>query len=136
MMENSGFHTIYSNVICFYWTCDLMLRLVMFNQILLCTDSIIFLYWIGLIRSSLTTWSNYFSFVYLSEFSLIPYSLFLLIIQNPIFFPSPPLKIWRKTLPTIFPRIWFIRPRPHSKYLRTIYHNIPGIFNYSGPFKV
>ena len=44
----------------FYWTCDWISRLVMFNHMLLCIDSIIFLYWIDLIRSSITNRSNYF----------------------------------------------------------------------------
>ena len=46
----------------------------------------------------------------------------------------PPLGRWWNTLRTIFLIIWLVRPRPHAKYLRTIYPNIPGSFNYSGPF--
>ena len=32
--------------------------------------------------------------VYLSELSMFPYSLFMMIIWNPVLFPSPPLGRW------------------------------------------
>ena len=48
-----------------------------------------------------------------------------------MFFPSPPLGRRWKTLPPIFRRIWLVRPRPHTKYLRTIYPNIASSFNCS-----
>ena len=108
----------------------------MLNPNLLCLDSISFPCWLDLIRSSLMTRSNYFPSVYLSEFILIPYSLFLLIIHTSMFFPSPPLERWWKTLPTIWLRILLVRPRLHAKYSKTIYLNIPGSCNYSGLFKV
>ena len=44
-----------------------------------------------------------------------------------MFLPSSPLGRWWKTLPTIFSRIWLVRPRYHAKYSMTIYHNITGI---------
>ena len=43
---------------CYDWTCDWVSLLVILNLKLLCLDSISFPYWLELIRSSLTTWSN------------------------------------------------------------------------------
>ena len=51
-------------------------------------------------------------------------------------FPSPPLGRWRKTFPTILLRIWLVRTRPHTKYTRTLYPYIPGVFNDSNPYGV
>ena len=45
-------------------------------------------------------------------------------------FSSPPLGRWWRTLPTIFSILWLVRPRPHAKYLRTIYPYIDSGFNY------
>ena len=45
---------------CSDWTCNWVSRKVMFNLIHLCLDSIIFIYWLDLIRSSLMTQSNFF----------------------------------------------------------------------------
>ena len=42
------------------WTCDGVSQYVMFNTITLCINSIIFLHWFNLIRSSLVTQSNWF----------------------------------------------------------------------------
>ena len=53
-----------------------------------------------------------------------------------MFFPSPPLGIWRKKLPTIFRRILLVMPRSHAKYSRTLYPNIPGGFNFSNLYGV
>ena len=135
-MECLGFPAICCIAICCDWNCDWVSWLVMFNHMLLCIYSIIFPYWPYLIISSLTTWSNCFPSGYLSELSLITDSLFLLIIKTLIFFPSPPLGIWWKTLPTIFRIIWLVRPRPHIKYSMKIHPNITGSFNYYGILKV
>ena len=51
-----------------------------------------------------------------------------------MFFPSPPIGRWWTKLPTIFWRIRLVRPRPHVKYSRAIYPNIPDSFNYSNPY--
>ena len=101
---------------CLDWTCDWMSQLVVFNPNPLCLDSTSFPYWPELIRSSLTTQYNQFMSVDLIELSIIPYSLFLLIIYTPMLFPSFPLGIWWKTLPTILRRILLVRPIPHTKY--------------------
>ena len=114
---------------CSGWTCDSVSQLAMFNHKLLCIDSISFPYWIELIGSSLPTRSNYFPHGYLSGLILIPYSLFLLIIYNPMILTSPPLGRWWKKLPTIFSIMWLVRPRPHVKYSRTLYPNITVSFN-------
>ena len=63
--------------------------------------------------------------IYLSKFIIIPHSLLLLIIYSPVFFPSPLLGIWWKTLPTIFRWILFFSPRPRMKYSRTLYPIFP-----------
>ena len=105
----------------------------MFYYKLLCLNSISLPYWLELIRSSLTTQSNYFSSVYLSELILILYYLLLLIIQTTMFVPSPPLGRWWKTLTTILPVILLVRPRPHAKYFSTLYNNITGGFNFFQP---
>ena len=44
--------------------------------------------------------------------------------------------ILRKKLPTIFRRMWLVRPRPHAKYTRTLYPYIPGIFNWSNLYSL
>ena len=121
---------------CLDWTCDWVSELVMFNPNPLCIDSISFPSCPKLIRSILTNQSNQFMSGNLSEFSLTTYSVFLLIVYTPMLFPSPPLGRWWKTLPTIFRRIWLVRPRPHTKYYRAIYPNIPSSFNYSSPYGV
>ena len=82
-MEYLGCHAICYNAICCDaiccdWTCDSVSQLFMFNRMLLCLDSISFTYWLNLIRSSLTTRSNYFLSIDLSEFSLITYYLLLI----------------------------------------------------------
>ena len=121
---------------CSGWTCDWVSLLVMFNHKLLCLNSISSSYWINLTSSILTTLSNFFPSDDLIELSLIYYYLFLLIIQTPMLFPSPPLGIWLKTLRTIFLVIWLVRPISHAKNMRTLYPYIPGGFNYSITFIV
>ena len=125
---------ILCRVICYDWSCDWVSRLVIFNHMLLCLDSNIFPYLLDLISSSLTIWSNFFPYSGLSELLLIPYSLLLLIIQTPMFFPSPSLIRWWKTLTNIWLKLWLVRPRPHAKFTRTLYPYIPGGFNYSDLF--
>ena len=77
-MEYYRCHNICCNAIYCDWTCDWMSQLFMFIHMLLCLDSISLPYWLGIIRSSLTTRYNWFLPIYLRELSLIPYFLFLI----------------------------------------------------------
>ena len=129
-----GCHNICFNFICWDWTCDWMSQLVMFNHMLLCLLTQLFPpYWLNQIRSGLTTQSQLVFSGDFSELSIIPNSLFLLINEILMFFPSPPLGIWWNTLPTILQIIWLVSPRPHVKYMKTIYSDISGGFIYSNP---
>ena len=58
-------------------------------------------------------------------------SWFDLITLTWLLLPSPPHRKWWKALPITFRIIWFVRPRPHAKYTRTVYPYIPNIFSYS-----
>ena len=95
-----------------------------------------FPFWTRPNQSSLTIRSSQFLSGDLSELSLITYSLLLLMFQTLMFFPSYSLVIWLEITPTILSRKLLVRPRPNVKYLRTIYQNIPGSFNYSSTFTV
>ena len=81
-MEYLWCNTIFLNIICCDWTCDCVSLLVKVNHMFLCLDSNIFPYWLNLIRSSLTTWSNYFPSEDLSELNLITYSLLIIIFDS------------------------------------------------------
>ena len=120
--------------LCSGWTCDWVSRVFMLNHKLLCLDSIILLYSLDLIRSSLTTWYNLFLSEDLIELSLIPYSWFLWIIYTPVFFLSHPLGRWWNSLSIIFSIILLVKPRPHGKYSRILYPNMHRSFNYSDPY--
>ena len=67
----------------------------------------------------------------LNTLSLIHYSIFLLIIYAPMFFPSSPFGRWWKTLQIMFRWTLLAYPRPHTKTQVRWCSNIPSGFNYS-----
>ena len=77
---------------------------------------------LGIIIFSLEAWLNWVRF-------LIPccFQLFIHLFNSLCL----PFGSWWKTLPTIFHRIWLVRPIPQVKYTRILYPYIPRSFNYS-----
>ena len=52
-----------------------------------------------------------------------------------MFSPSPSGWKMVKILPITFQRIWLVKLRPHTKFMRTIYIYIPSSFNCSNPVR-